>query len=300
MDAIARTFWRLEMPTWILAVAVYGYWFLLMWYQADIPWWLMIPLGAYAIAWQFSLQHETIHGFRGVPAWFRWAIAMPPLGLWFPYPMYRKSHSTHHRNTFLTVPGEDTESYYVRQAAWAKMGGFQHTILMINQTLAGRLLIGPMIRLWKLSEREIGRIRNHDYQNVPHWGVHAVLVGILFWFVSHVCGMPWWQYILLVAYPGMSLGLLRAFIEHRAAPRPGARVASVESNVVFSLLFLYNNLHIAHHLKPVMPWYELPRFYRENREKLMKHNDHFVFRGYWQIARAYFFRPVFTPIHPTL
>jgi fatty acid desaturase len=300
MDAIARTFWRLEGPTWLVAIAIYGAWFLLIWYHAYIPWWLMIPLGGYVVAWQFSLQHETIHGFRGVPAWFRWAVAMPPLGLWFPYPMYRKSHSIHHRNTYLTVPGEDTESYYVRQADWARIGKLQRGILMVNQTLAGRLLIGPLIRLWKMGQREIGRLRHHDYQNVPHWCVHAVLLAILFWFVSGVCGMPAWQYILLLAYPGMSLGLLRAFIEHRAAPRPGQRVAIVESNVVFSLLFLYNNLHTAHHLKPVMPWYELPRFYRENREKLLKHNGDFVFPGYAEIARRWLFRPVFVPIHPSV
>jgi fatty acid desaturase len=111
--------------------------------------------------------------------------------------------------------------------------------------------------------------------------------------------MPWWQYILLVAYPGFSLGLLRAFIEHRAEPRPGRRVASVESNTLFGLLFLYNNLHVAHHLRPTIPWYELPRFYRENRAKLLKHNDNFVFRGYWEITRQYLFRPVFVPVHPT-
>jgi fatty acid desaturase len=172
-------------------------------------------------------------------------------------------------------------------------------ILMFNQTLVGRLLIGPLIRLYKLSEREIGRIRNRDYINVPHWALHVVLVGILFWFVDHVCGMPWWQYILLVAYPGFSLGLLRAFIEHRAGPQPGKRVAAVESNHLFGLMFLYNNLHVAHHLRPTIPWYELPRFYRTNREKLLKHNNNFVYSGYWVIARDYLFKPVFIPVHPT-
>ena len=108
-------------------MAIYSAWFLLMWFQAYIPW-AMIFLGSYVIAWQFSLQHETIHCFRGVPKWFRTLIAMPLLGL--------------------------------------------------------------------------GRA------------------------------------ILLVAYPGFSLGLLRAFIEHRAGPRPGRRVASVESNTLFGLLFL--------------------------------------------------------------
>jgi fatty acid desaturase len=299
MQAITRKFWDVEGPTWILAVAIYGAWFLLMWFQAYIPWWAMIFLGGYVIAWQFSLQHETIHGFRGVPKWFRTLIAMPPLGLWFPYPMYRRSHSLHHRNTHLTVPGQDTETYYVKQADWARMGRLERGILLFNQTLVGRLLIGPMIRLYKLGQREIGRIRNRDYINVPHWTLHVVLVGLLFWFVSGVCGMPWWRYILLVAYPGFSLGLLRAFIEHRAGPRPGRRVASVESNTLFGLLFLYNNLHVAHHLRPTIPWYELPRFYRENREKLLKHNDNFVFRGYWEITRQYLIRPVFVPVHPT-
>ena len=27
-----------------------------------------MPVGAYLIAWHFSLQHEAIHSFRGVPA----------------------------------------------------------------------------------------------------------------------------------------------------------------------------------------------------------------------------------------
>jgi hypothetical protein len=65
MRAISRKFWDVEGPTWILAVAIYSAWFLLMGFQAYILWWAMIFLGGYVIAWQFSLQHETIHGFRG-------------------------------------------------------------------------------------------------------------------------------------------------------------------------------------------------------------------------------------------
>jgi fatty acid desaturase len=217
---------------------VYGAWFLLVWYHALIPWWLMIPLGGYVIAWQFSLQHETIHGFRGVHAWFRFLIAFPPLGLWFPYPLYRKSHSIHHRNTYLTVPGVDTESYYVCQAEWSGASRIWKGILLANQTLAGRLLIGPLLRLSKLGMSEVARVRGGDYSHLRHWGVHVVAVGVLFWFVSYVAGMPWWQYVLLVAYPGMSLGLLRSFIEHRAGLRPGERTASIESNTLFGLLFL--------------------------------------------------------------
>jgi len=131
-------------------------------------------------------------------------------------------------------------------------------------------------------------------------GVHAVAVALLFWFISGLCGMPWWQYCLLVAYPGLSLGLLRAFTEHRAAEDSQERTASVESNVLFGLLYLYNNLHVAHHLKPTMPWYDIPRYYRDNRVELLKGNGDFVYRGYAQLAKHYLFVPVFSPVHPLL
>jgi fatty acid desaturase len=135
---------------------------------------------------------------------------------------------------------------------------------------------------------------------LPHWAVHAVALTLLFWFISGICAFPWWQYCLLVAYPGLSLGLLRAFTEHRAAEDSQERTASVESNVVFGLLYLYNNLHVAHHLKPTMAWYDIPSFYRVNRAELLKNNANFVYKGYVELARRYLFVPVFSPVHPIL
>jgi fatty acid desaturase len=300
MHAVKQAFLRIDGPTWLVAVVLYGAWLLLVWFNARLPWWVIMPVGAYLVAWHFSLQHEAIHSFRGVPAWLRFAVVFAPLGLWFPYPLYRKSHTTHHRDVNLTVPGVDTESYYVLQADWNRMGGFKRRVLMFNQTMAGRLLIGPLLRLWALLVKESARVRRGDYSHLPHWGVHVVAVAILFWFVSGVCGFPWWQYCLLVAYPGLSLGLLRAFTEHRAAPDSQERTASVESNAVFGLMYLHNNLHVAHHLKPAMPWYEIPRFYRQNRDTLLAANGNFVYPGYVVLARRYFLTAVFSPVHPTL
>lgn len=79
---------------------------------------------------------------------------------------------------------------------------------------------------------------------MPHWMVHVLAVGILFWFISGVCAFPWWQCCLLMAYPGLSSSLLQAFTEHRAAVDSQERTASVESNVIFGLLYLYNNPHV--------------------------------------------------------
>jgi fatty acid desaturase len=295
-----RLFLRIDGPTWLVALVLYSAWVMLIWYAARLPWWVIMPVGAYLIAWHFSLQHEAIHSFRGVPAWLRFAVVFAPIGLWFPYPLYRKSHSTHHRDVHLTIPGVDTESYYVRRADWDSMGRFRRALLLANQTMAGRLILGPWLRLWMLITKESRRVAQGDFSHVPHWIVHALALAVLFWFISVVCQFPWWQYCLLVAYPGLGLGLLRAFTEHRAAEDSRERTAAVESNVVFGLLFLYNNLHVVHHLKPTMPWYEIPRYYRQNRAALLEGNGNFVFRGYAQLAGRHLFTPVFSPIHPFL
>ncbi len=300
MQFLKRTFFQFDGPTWVVALVLYGAWVALVWFNAVLPWWVIMPVGAYLVAWHFSLQHEAIHAFRGTPAWLRFAVVFPPLGLWFPYPLYRKSHSTHHRDVNLTIPGVDTESYYVLQADWARMGAFKRKLLLFNQTLAGRLLIGPLLRLSLLVVRETRRVRQGDFSHLPHWAAHVIAVALLFRFISGFCHFPWWQYCLLVAYPGLSLGLLRAFTEHRAADDSQQRTAAVESNVLFGLLYLYNNLHVAHHLKPTMPWYEIPRFYRQHRQELLASNGEFVYSGYALLARRFFLTPVFSPVHPTL
>jgi len=300
MSFITHKFRQYDGPTWIVAAVLYSSWVALIWYNAVLPWWVIMPVGAYLLAWHFSLQHEAIHAFRGVPAGVRFAAVFPPLGLWFPFPLYRKSHTTHHRDVHLTIPGVDTESYYVRRADWERMSKARRALLTFNQTMAGRLLIGPPLRLCLLVLRETRRVREGDTSHLPHWGIHAVAVGLLFWFISGVCHMPWWQYCLLVAYPGLSLGLLRAFTEHRAAEDSQERTASVESNALFGLLYLYNNLHVVHHLKPTMAWYDIPAYYLANKAELMRMNGEFMYKGYAQLARHYLFVPVFSPIHPFL
>lgn len=297
---LRSAFLRFDGPTWLVAIVLYAAWAALIWYNAALPWWIIMPVGAYLLAWHFSLQHEAIHAFRGVPAWLRFAVVFPPLGLWFPFPLYRKSHTTHHRDINLTIPGVDTESYYVLPSDWKRMSRFTRGLLLFNQTMLGRLLIGPALRLWILATKEGRRVAGGDFSHVPHWAIHVAAVAALFWFISGVCGFPWWQYCLLVAYPGMSLGLLRAFTEHRAAEDSQERTAAVESNFVMGMLFLYNNLHVVHHFKPTLPWYDIPRYYRENRVALLESNGNFVFRGYVQLARHYWVSPVFSPVHPFL
>jgi len=295
---VKNLFTRFDGPTWLVALALYGGWALLLALHAHLSWWLITPLGAYLVAWHFSLQHEAIHAFRSAPAWLRTAVVMPPLGLWLPFPLYRAAHTKHHQNTHLTEPGVDTESVYWRHADWAALPAWRRAVLTANQTLLGRVTLGPMLRLEKLVRREAARIAAGDFSHLGHWAVHVLLVALLFAYISGVCGMPWWQYVLGIAWPAFGLGWVRSFIEHRYGTRPAERTAIVESNLFWSLLFLNNNLHAVHHLHPRMPWWEIPAYFRTHRARILARNGGYYFRGYAEVARRWGLKPAFKPVHP--
>jgi fatty acid desaturase len=299
-DALGGPWWRRwEVPTWIVAAAIYLAWAALVVFNRSIPWPILAILAAYVLAWHFSLQHEAIHGWRSIPLWLRTAVVWPPIGGWLPYELYRRSHTIHHRDNNLTYPGIDTESVYHREEDWNRYSRPWRAVLMFNQTLLGRLTIGPILRLRKLVLTEWALLRKGDFANVWIWVRFAVGLAAVLAFVKLVGHMPIWKYYLVFVYPGFSLGLLRAYIEHRWGEHPEERVASVESNWLFGLLFLWNNLHIVHHVDPALPWYEIPRRYYGDREGWLKRNGSYVFPGYGHIARRWLLKPVFVPVHPS-
>jgi fatty acid desaturase len=110
--------------------------------------------------------------------------------------------------------------------------------------------------------------------------------------------MPLWLYVLGVAYPGMSLLMLRTYAEHRAHEQAEARSIIVEFCPVFSLLFLNNNLHVVHHANPRAPWYRLPQLYRAARTQWHERNGGYVFASYFQLARHYLFKVKEPVVHP--
>jgi fatty acid desaturase len=291
LPSAQATWWkRRELPTWGVAVAIYGAWAVLVIYNAFIPWPILMVAGAYVLAWHFSLQHEAIHGWLSIPKWLRTALVWPPIGGWLPFEIYREAHSRHHRNTFLTYPGEDTESQYHRQQDWHAYTGFWRGVWIMNQTLLGRMVVGPAIRLRKQVLNEWRLLKAGDTHHVVPWLLFCPGIAAVLWFVTAAGHMPVWKYYAVMVYPGIGLGMLRAFIEHRWGEKPGQRTAVVESGWVFGLLFLFNNLHIIHHLYPAMPWFEIPRFWRQHREKLLAHNGNYRFAGYREIARRWLVR----------
>jgi hypothetical protein len=76
------------------------------------------------------------------------------------------------------------------------------------------------------------------------------------------------------------------------------RTAIVENAPILGLLYLYNNLHAVHHERPVMPWYDIPRWYRANRDRLVRENGGMVYDGYRDVARRFLLREHDAVAHP--
>lgn len=291
-------FERHDGPTLLVAAAIYAGWLFLLASHRYVPWWITAPLAGYIVQWHFSLQHEAIHSMRGIPKWLRRALVWPPIGIWFPFELYRRSHARHHRNDHLTYPGEDTESYYHEEEDWEDYGRLSRWLLVVNQTFLGRLFIGPFLRTPHFFIEEVGKILGGDLANLGIWVRHLVGVTLTLLFVAEIFDMSALRYLAEFVYPGLMLGMMRSFTEHRWGEQPGERTAVVESNWVFGLLFLWNNLHVVHHAYPTLPWWKVPRVWRQHRERIQAHNGGFVFKGYGEIARRWLVKPNFIPIHP--
>jgi fatty acid desaturase len=115
------------------------------------------------------------------------------------------------------------------------------------------------------------------------------------WLVG-VCHVPVLVYILLVVYPSIALTHVRSFAEHRADDHSHLRTNVVEASPAWALIFLNNNLHVAHHAHPHVSWHELPSVWRRMRNA---ERAGLVFSGgYAEVFRKYLFRPFITAEHP--
>lgn len=287
-----------EWQTAGLIAAVWLAFGLLTWYWHTLTFWLVTPIGAYLVALHGSLQHEAAHGHPTRSGLVNEALVFLPISLWFPYRRYRTLHLIHHRDDDLTNPALDPESRYFDPQGWAGLPGWLKLVFTINNSMLGRFILGPALLSVVYIRDEMRLMLKGDTEVIEAWALHAAGIGLVWWWVSVVCGMPFWQYALLVAYWGDALTLMRSYAEHRAHESIGCRTIVVETNPVIGLMFLNNNLHMAHHERPGLAWYDLPAYYRDNRERLLTDNCGYLMHGYGEIARRWGLRPKEPLAHP--
>lgn len=288
---------RLEIPTWIVIFSVYGAWLTLTLYFNHIPWYAMAVFAPLVIAWQGSLRHEATHG-HPINRTIATLVGYPPLGLLDPFLLYRKAHIAHHRNEHLTDPEVDPESYYVHRDSWAQMPKWLRGLLIVNQTFAGRMLLGPLIGYSRYYWHEAKALLRGDFSHARIWAEHVLLVAAVLYFVTQICGISAWQYFMFFVYPGASVGMIRSFYEHRYDAEPLGRCVVVEKSPFFQLLFLNNNFHAVHHDKPGLPWYMLDERYAEKKEYYQAMGMSYTVQSYGELMWHYMFRPIFHPVHP--
>lgn len=294
-----KTARAVEWPTLVMLALTYAVWIAgtMIWSWSGV---LAIVLTALAVAQFSSLQHEVLHGHPFENQWVNEALVFPALALVVPYIRFKDTHLQHHYDPNLTDPYDDPESNYLDPKVWEARSRFAQKILRLNNTLLGRMLLGPAVGTWYFVKGDIALMKAGDARVRLAWGLNAVGVAMVLVWLWAVGSMPLLAYVVSV-YLGMSLLKIRTFLEHRAHEKFRARTVIIEDRGPLSYLFLNNNFHVIHHCMPNVPWYDLPGLYAARREHYQRRNEAYVYRSYADVFRLYFLRakdPVPHPVWP--
>ena len=287
-----------EWPTLVVLVLTYVVWGASTTILADVSIIAGIAVTAIAIAQYSSLQHEMIHGHPFRDPRKNAALVFPALLPVIPYARFRDQHLAHHRDSDLTDPFDDPESNYLAPEQWERLPGGVQAVLNANNTLLGRLILGPALGtavfLW--TEARAGLTD----PNVRHgWAWHLpALLPLVFW-LGWISSLPVWAYAC-ACYLAMSLLRIRTFLEHQAHEKARGRTVIIDETGPLALLFLMNNFHVVHHMHPRVPWYRLPTLFRANKARYLRQNDGYFYRSYTEVFRLYLLRRKDPVPHPMM
>jgi fatty acid desaturase len=288
-----------EWPTLGIAAIAYGGFAFGLFFGTSIGTvfaWLLLT---FSIALHSSLQHEILHGHPFRNRLLNEALAFPAIGLLIPFGRFRDTHLAHHHDPNLTDPYDDPESNFVDPELWGQLGKFRQRIARANNTLLGRMALGPALGLAAFYAKDLGQIRQGHRPIFTAYVLHiagVALVGAI-WVLWAGHSLLFW---ITAAYAGLSLLKIRTFLEHRAHALARGRSVIVEDRGPLAFLFLNNNLHAVHHAHPAVPWYRLWQVYSANRHSFVARNDGYTYPNYATIFRQYFWHPKDPVPHPLM
>ncbi|MFK7835393.1 MAG: fatty acid desaturase [Sulfitobacter sp.] len=282
-----------DWPTVVVLVACLGVFALALSVQAGVVQWVLLVM---ALTLHSSLSHEILHGhpFNSDRAGTVLGLVQP--GLFIPYLRFKALHLAHHHDATLTDPYDDPETNYLDPEVWHRLPRWQQQMLMFNNTLLGRMAIGPLIGWVVFVRDDLRKVMAGDRQVALHWLAHVPGVALTLWLVS-LSSISWLGY-LSACYGALSVLRIRTFLEHRAHERASGRSVIIEDRGVLSFLFLNNNFHAVHHMHPKVAWYKLPALYRSRKARFLKVNQGYVYRSYGSIFARHFLRAKDPVPHP--
>ena len=284
-----------EFRTFFLITACYSAIAVLILNPLDIPliaqMVLLIPL----ITLHSSLQHELMHGHPFKSQRVNDLLAMVPVGLFVCYYRFKESHLKHHNDRVICDPYEDPESWYLTKDSWHQKPTWLQNLLQFNNTLIGRMLLGPAIGIIGFTAHEM---KQGPLSVRLFWFLHFTFSTFLLLAINTWGNIPVWAY-LICCYFGYSLLMIRTFIEHQASSSILARSVIIEKKGFFSFLFLNNNFHAVHHAYPKLAWYRIPTLFERNRDRFMGNNKNYYFKNYAEVFARFLFtvkEPVIYPL----
>ncbi len=288
-----------EWPTLAMVVVTYAAFAAgsLLWTSSAV---VSIVICTLAIAQYSSLQHEVLHGHPFANQTLSEALVFAGLTIFVPYLRFKDAHLQHHYDPNLTDPHDDPEANYMDPEVWARTPVWTQKLLRANNTLLGRILLGPAISIWTFSGPDIAAMLAGDRRIIQSWVLHAIGMAIVLVWLWGFTAMPFWGWFI-AAYFGYGILKIRTYLEHRAHESFRARTVVVEDRGIMALLFLNNNFHVVHHMHPGTAWYELPGLYAAKRDHFLRRNEAYVYKNYAEIFRQFLFKakdPVPHPIWP--
>ena len=276
----------LEWPTFSLFLLTYFCFAAVTHFASNIPTIIVIGFLSILLTMHSSLQHETIHILE--PKWpiLSFVLATPALGMAVPYCRFRDLHLVHHINEQLTDPFDDPETGYLEPSVWDGLSGPIKVILLMNNVLIGRILLGPAIGIVAFIHQDIKLIIAGDNKALFGWLKFIPAISAVFLWLYFFGTVQVWHYAL-ACYIALSILKIRTFIEHRAHELSQGRSVIVEDRGPLSILFLNNNFHAVHHTHPNIPWYNLPATFNNQKNNFLKHNDNYYFKNYFNVFKRY-------------
>jgi len=286
---------RAEWRTLLVVFAVYGLTVLtVLRYDVLTPW-LAVPFLAVLGAWHLSMQHEVLHGHPFKNQFINDAIGGIPVTLWIPYLAFKKDHHEHHLSD-LTNPALDNESYYVSQEQWDKAGRIRRAAWTANRTILFRMFVWTIVSTITYVLSVLKRAVRGEKGNRLAVALHVVGLVFVVYLVS-LSSMPLWQFALGTTYGGRILTAIRPCPEHKYQSGVETRTAMIMAGRFMSLLMLNNNLHVAHHDEPGVPWYRYDTLMqRVNAVQRARDAGVLYEGGYAEIFRRFSFTPVDSPV----
>lgn len=243
-----------------------------------------------------SLTHEILHGSPFGSERLGTALGAVQFGIAVPYMRFKRLHLAHHMDAKLTDPYDDPESNYLDPAKWAKQAPWKQALRRFNNTLGGRMIVGPVLGQWAFMRSDWQAIRAGDRDVLGDWVLHVPGVVVTLGIVA-LSQMPVAVY-LVACYGALMILKIRTFLEHRAHEKCAARTVVVEDRGLLAFLFLNNNFHVVHHMHPQVSWYALPALYRARRGQYLARNQDYVYRSYGAIFAAFLWRSKDPVAHP--